>query len=58
MVDSLLDGGEGAAIEQVGDMHGVTGTAKRFGELRYSGRQPLGVVEQQNFSHELDPFVW
>ena len=48
----LLDGGEGAATEQVGRVHGVAGTSQLVRESLDARCQSLRVVEQQNFSHE------
>jgi hypothetical protein len=47
----LLDGREGAAVEQVRRVHGVAGRAQLLRERAEAGRLPLGSVEQQHLGH-------
>jgi hypothetical protein len=51
MADPLLDGGERAAIEEIGRVHGVPGKAQFVGERNDAGCQPQRVVKEHNFSH-------
>jgi hypothetical protein len=48
---SLLEKGEGAAVVQIGRVHGVPCAAQLVGERDHPGGQPLRVVEEHYFSH-------
>ena len=49
--DTGLDGVEGAAVEQVGEVHGVTGRRQFAGEGANAVGESLGVVEQDDLGH-------
>ena len=51
----LVDSAEGAALEQVGRVHGVPGPAQLVGEGDDAGGQPQRVVEERNLSHLESP---
>ena len=50
---AFLEGGEGAAVEQVGGVHRVTGSAQLIGEANDSRGETLNVVEQNDLGQYL-----
>ena len=54
---SLVKGGEGAAVEQVGRVHGMPGAAQLVGEGDDAGGQSLHVVEEHNLGHLRPPVL-
>ena len=55
MVHPCLEGVEGAPGVQVWGVHDVPGRPQLVGERDNPRSQPLGMVEQQNFSHLPEP---
>ena len=52
---ALVDRFEGPSVEQVGRVDGVAGGSQLVGERADAGRQPLGVVEEQDLGHGKPP---
>jgi hypothetical protein len=48
---ALVEGGEGAAVVEVGNVHDMSGSTKFVGERVHAGCATLRVVEEQHLRH-------
>ena len=53
-MQSVVDIGKLLPVKQIGGMHGMPGVTQLVSKGEYSGSQPVGVVEEDDFGHVRD----